>query len=145
MRLAGSIVTLKRLLRVLAGEGLLGAFGKTYLAAYFAQKRALGRDALPMPDFVSTASGSGIITVANDGQVSGEGPAIAAPSRRDRPGSSRQPSDWTFAGGGKTTLLSFASARCLDDPFEAAGAKRPAPASGISTDRSKSPFVERRV
>ena len=53
MRLAGSIVTLMRLLRVLAREGLLGAFGKTYLATYFAQKRALGRDALPLPDFVS--------------------------------------------------------------------------------------------
>ncbi len=53
VRLAGTFVTLTRLLRVLAGEGLLGAFGKTYLATYFAQKRALGRDALPLPDFVS--------------------------------------------------------------------------------------------
>ena len=52
VRIAGSIVTLLRLLRVLAREGLLSDFGKTYLTHYLAQKRALGRDALSLPDFV---------------------------------------------------------------------------------------------
>jgi radical SAM superfamily enzyme YgiQ (UPF0313 family) len=53
VRLAGSMVMLTRLTRAVAGEGLLRAFGKAYLSAYFTQRRALGREALPLPDFVS--------------------------------------------------------------------------------------------
>jgi radical SAM superfamily enzyme YgiQ (UPF0313 family) len=51
-RAYASLVIMWRLSRALAREGLLGTLGRAYLKAYMVYNKPLGRDAIPLPEFL---------------------------------------------------------------------------------------------